>query len=71
MRTVFDVSNRTVRYELRYGRAGAITREEPFVEQTHRPGDAVMVDLNTLLPPGSGWELQYGTAINDLGQLTG
>jgi probable HAF family extracellular repeat protein len=30
-----------------------------------------MRDLNSLIPPSSGWILQYGWAINDLGQITG
>ncbi|MEX2306134.1 MAG: PEP-CTERM sorting domain-containing protein [Pirellulales bacterium] len=30
-----------------------------------------MVDLNSLIDPLSGWELELGTAINDAGQITG
>jgi len=30
-----------------------------------------MIDLNTLIPAGSGWTLQVGTAMNDNGQITG
>ena len=30
-----------------------------------------MVDLNTLLSPGSGWVLNYATGINDSGQVAG
>jgi probable HAF family extracellular repeat protein len=30
-----------------------------------------MVDLNTLLPSGSGWTLESAVAINDAGQITG
>jgi uncharacterized repeat protein (TIGR01451 family) len=30
-----------------------------------------MVDLNTLLPNGSGWTLELATGINDAGQVTG
>jgi probable HAF family extracellular repeat protein len=30
-----------------------------------------MQDLNALIPPGSGWELQIGSAINDKGQIAG
>jgi probable HAF family extracellular repeat protein len=30
-----------------------------------------MVDLNTLLPPGSGWTLHEARAINDSGQIVG
>jgi probable HAF family extracellular repeat protein len=30
-----------------------------------------MVDLNTLIDPLTGWELTYGSAINDAGQITG
>jgi probable HAF family extracellular repeat protein len=30
-----------------------------------------MVDLNTLIPPGSGWTLIYAAAINDVGQIAG
>jgi len=35
------------------------------------PGSPGMVDLNSLIPPGSGWELLRGVAINDAGQITG
>src|SRR5262249_25532480 len=31
----------------------------------------VMTDLNTLLPPDSGWVLQYAFGINNNGQVTG
>jgi probable HAF family extracellular repeat protein len=31
----------------------------------------IMVDLNGLLPPGSGWELAQATGINDSGQIVG
>ena len=30
-----------------------------------------MVDLNTLIPPNSGWVLKEATDINDLGQIVG
>jgi len=30
-----------------------------------------MIDLNTLIDPSSGWELEYCAGINDLGQITG
>ena len=30
-----------------------------------------MIDLNTLIDPLSGWELQRGEGINDVGQITG
>lgn len=30
-----------------------------------------MTDLNSLLPPGSGWELTLASAINDSGQIVG
>jgi probable HAF family extracellular repeat protein len=30
-----------------------------------------MTDLNSLLPPDSGWTLQYASAINDAGQIVG
>ncbi len=30
-----------------------------------------MVDLNTLIPANSGWELDYASGVNDLGQITG
>jgi probable HAF family extracellular repeat protein len=30
-----------------------------------------MVDLNTLIPPHSGWVLQQATGINDAGQICG
>jgi probable HAF family extracellular repeat protein len=33
--------------------------------------DGVMVDLNGLLPPGSGWELLEATGINESGQIVG
>ncbi|MGH2470157.1 MAG: hypothetical protein ACRDGF_08785, partial [Chloroflexota bacterium] len=32
---------------------------------------AGMVDLNSLLPPGSGWQLANASGINSLGQITG
>lgn len=28
-------------------------------------------DLNNLIPAGSGWELQYASGINDVGQIVG
>jgi probable HAF family extracellular repeat protein len=31
----------------------------------------VMVDLNSLLPPGSAWQLLEATGINDSGQIVG
>ena len=31
----------------------------------------LITDLNTLLPPGSGWVLQFANDINDWGQITG
>lgn len=34
------------------------------------PGQG-MVDLNTLIPPGSGWKLTEATGINDAGQIIG
>ena len=33
--------------------------------------DGVMMDLNTLVPPGSGWTLETARAINDCGQIVG
>ena len=30
-----------------------------------------MIDLNTLLAPGSGWTLTEGRGINELGQIVG
>jgi probable HAF family extracellular repeat protein len=30
-----------------------------------------MTDLNTLIPPGSGWVLDEAYSINDAGQITG
>src|SRR5262249_13534805 len=30
-----------------------------------------MLDLNSLIAPGSGWDLNEATAINRLGQITG
>ena len=33
--------------------------------------NGVMTDLNTVLPPGSGWVLEVATAINDCGQIVG
>jgi len=33
--------------------------------------DGSMINLNSLLPPGSGWELTGAAAINDAGQITG
>jgi probable HAF family extracellular repeat protein len=34
-------------------------------------GDGPMQDLNTLIPPGSGWSLWQALDINDLGQIVG
>jgi probable HAF family extracellular repeat protein len=42
-------------------------REHAFVAT----GEGGIVDLNTLIDPLSGWELAYGAAINDAGQITG
>lgn len=33
--------------------------------------DGKMLDLNSLLPPGTDWELHQATSINDLGQIVG
>ena len=33
--------------------------------------DGVMADLNSLLPEGSGWVLNYALDINDIGQIVG
>jgi probable HAF family extracellular repeat protein len=33
--------------------------------------DGMMIDVNTLLPPGSGWVLRDAQAINDVGQIVG
>jgi probable HAF family extracellular repeat protein len=33
--------------------------------------DGSMVDLNTLLPPSSGWQLERATGINDSGEIVG
>jgi probable HAF family extracellular repeat protein len=33
--------------------------------------DTQMRDLNSLIPPGSGWVLQFAWGINDAGQITG
>lgn len=33
--------------------------------------DGVMIDLNSLLPAGSGWSLSRANAINELGQIVG
>jgi hypothetical protein len=30
-----------------------------------------VVDLNTYLPPGSGWQLREANGINDLGHIVG
>ena len=30
-----------------------------------------LYDLNDLIPPGSGWQLQYASAINDAGEIVG
>jgi hypothetical protein len=30
-----------------------------------------MTDLNSLLPAGSGWTLDYATAVNDAGEIVG
>jgi probable HAF family extracellular repeat protein len=33
--------------------------------------DGTLIDLNTLIPSGSGWALNFGTDINEKGQITG
>jgi probable HAF family extracellular repeat protein len=33
--------------------------------------NGVMTDLNSLLPAGSGWTLDYATAVNDAGEIVG
>jgi len=40
-------------------------------ERAYLYENGMMKDLNSLLLPGSGWELQNATAINDLGQIVG
>ena len=42
----------------------------PFIA-TFIPSGPVMVNLNNLLPTGSGWELQDARSINDNGWITG
>ena len=37
----------------------------------YRPGLDGMIDLNTLLPPNSGWVLTSARAINDVGIVVG
>jgi probable HAF family extracellular repeat protein len=45
-----------------------------FIPQSNQPflySDSTMMNLNDLLPGGSGWNLQTATAINDAGQVVG
>jgi probable HAF family extracellular repeat protein len=49
------------------GSLGSFGQHHAFV---YTPGQG-MIDVNALLPPGSGWTLGDATAINDKGQITG
>jgi probable HAF family extracellular repeat protein len=44
---------------------------EPGVRRAFLYENGAMVELDTLIPPGSGWALQWATAINDVGQIVG
>lgn len=63
-----------------YSGAYGINSSGLVVGAANLPGDAeshafiyngTMQDLNSLLPPGSGWVLEEAAAINDIGQITG
>jgi probable HAF family extracellular repeat protein len=45
---------------------GAITASSAFIWL-----NGVMTDLNTLIPPDSGWVLSSAASVNDAGQITG
>jgi PEP-CTERM motif len=62
--------------------AAGSTRAAKVTGESQTTGDAAnhvflydpvrgMVDLNALIDPTSGWSLEFGTAINDRGQITG
>lgn len=54
--------------------AGVVVGESetaPGVVHAFRYANGTMVDLNTLLPQGSGWELLTARAINDRGEVVG
>jgi probable HAF family extracellular repeat protein len=47
------------------------TASEPNTNHAFLFSNGVMVDLNTLIPPNSGWELRGAFGINDSGQIVG
>jgi probable HAF family extracellular repeat protein len=72
-----DVNNngRVVGYAFRENQDGNEIDRRAFVWEdvnrniTSDPGE--MIDLNTLLPPRSGWVLERASGINDRGQIVG
>jgi probable HAF family extracellular repeat protein len=50
---------------------GQCTEYPVYVEHPFLYENWVMIDLNTLLPSNSGWELQYAWDINNRGQIVG
>ncbi len=63
----------------RWSRANAINTQGQIVGRATEPGDGCafvyrdgkMIDLNTLIPPNSGWKLTAAYGINDAGQIVG
>ena len=45
--------------------------ESPFASRAVFYAGGTMTDLNSQLPAGSGWVLEFATGINDSGQITG
>jgi hypothetical protein len=51
--------------------AGTIVGYDGTTALAWLDGSTTPIDLNTMLPVGSGWVLRYATAINDAGTITG
>jgi probable HAF family extracellular repeat protein len=61
---------------LEINNAGAVvgwswTGDDPETSRAFLYTDGALLDLNSLLPPGSGWTLLEARAINDMGQIVG
>jgi probable HAF family extracellular repeat protein len=53
---------------------GQIVGSSPLQDGSRRAvlyENSVPIDLNSLIPSGSGWTLEYATSINDQGQIVG
>ena len=42
-----------------------------YIQRAFIYSDGIMTDLNSVITPGSGWTLNWATAINNAGQITG